>query len=424
MPAGNLNSPPYSTARPSDALFDRPVPIRSDGRRFQLYEYVFYALIVYPMWSGFLGISVGSVLGAMRVALAMLCILRVRSQIFSIQATVLIPLLSAVSFVSVQLFVHSESLMDPGIRSMLIWGVDLIIVKSLCTRPGFLRRASTILFISGLMLLPFMSFRGGRAELDHYAGVALTNSNDLALWFGFCALAFTIRGFETPRGFRRWISWTAAILSAVVLALTVSRGPLIALVVCIIIVLRKQLKRGFLPILLVAALAVAAMASGVLDGAIQKYAERGTEDTGRFVVWPRVLARMWESPAAGVGVSRLFTPLDNGFMIPPHNGFLFIGLASGAVPLLFFCLYWLIGLRGAVEGSSPLNPDSAYLLPLFVYAFMALFEDDGAFLATWSIISVCACLPHSGFRHRREIRSGSKKQLKDGKEFEFVVSQL
>jgi len=418
-----MSNLPYSTARPADALFYRPVPIRSDGRRFQLYEYVFYALIVYSMWGQFLGISLGSLAGAMRVALAMLCILRVRSQIFSIQAAVLIPLLCAVSFVSIQLFVHSESLMSDQVRSIVIWGMDLIIVKSLCTRPGFLRRASTALFISSLMLLPFMVFRDGRAELDHHAGVAMANGNDLALWFGFCALALTIEGFETPRGFRRWISWTAAILSAVVLALTVSRGPLIALAVCIIIVLRKQLKRGFLPILLVAALAVATIASGVLDGAFQLYAQRGTEETGRFVIWPRVLARILESPVAGVGVSRISTPLGN-HPIPPHNGFLFIALASGAVPLFFFSLYWLIGLRGALEGSSPLNPDSAYLLPLWVYAFMSLFEGDAVFMTTWSIISVCACLPHSGFRHRHASRSGSKRQLKDGEEFEFVVSRL
>jgi len=102
-----------------------------------------------------------------------------------------------------------------------------------------------------------------------------------------------------------------------------------------------------------------------------------------------------------------------------HNGFLFIGLTSGAVPLFFFCLYWLIGLRGALKGSSPLNPDSAYLLPLWVYAFMSLFEGDGTFLMPWSIISVCACLPHSGFRHRRETRSGSKRQLKDGEELRW-----
>src|SRR5215468_11384797 len=144
---------PYSTARPADALFYRPVPIRSDGRRFQLYEYAFYALTVYSMWGELMGVSLGSLAGAMRVALAMVCILRVRSQIFSIQAAVLIPLLCAVSFVSIQLFVHSESLMSDQVRSIVIWGMDLIIVKSLCTRPGFLRRASTALFISSLMLL-------------------------------------------------------------------------------------------------------------------------------------------------------------------------------------------------------------------------------------------------------------------------------
>jgi O-antigen ligase len=244
--------------------------------------------------------------------------------------------------------------------------------------------------------------------------VAIANGNDLAEWFGFCALALTIQGFEARSGFRKWISWTAAILSAFVVALTVSRGPLVVLAICLIIVFRKQARRSFLPILAVIALLVVVMASGVLNQVITQYTDRGTVETGRFTVWPRVVERIWASPGAGVGVSHLLT--DSGFriadgrikMIPPHNAFLFIALASGVVPLFFFCLYWLIGLRGALKGSSPLNPNSAYLLPLWVYVFMSLFELDAAFEQPWAIVVMCACLPYSGFRFRREIRAGGK----------------
>jgi O-antigen ligase len=415
---------PYSTARPADALFYQPVPIRSDGRRFQLYEYVYYVLIVYSLFGATLSLSIGMLGAAMHVGLAMLCVLRVRSRIFSMHAAVFIPLLCVVSFVSVQLFVHSESLADELIRPLVIWAMDLIIVKSLCTRPGFIRRASTAVFIIGLMLLAFMNFSpDGRAELNHRAQLGLSNANDLAAWFGFCALAFTIRGFEAARGFRKWISWTAAFSSVLVLALTVSRGPLVALAVCVIIVFRKHLNRSLLPILAVTTLAAAAMAFGVFDHVIEQYAERGMEETGRFVIWPQALARIWKSPVVGVGVSRILTPYS-ARMVLPHNGFLFIMLASGAVPLFFFCLYWLISLRGALKGSSQLNLDSAYLLPLWLYAFMSLFEIDQVFMTAWSIISVSVCLPHSGFRHRREIQSGNKRQLKDGGKCEFVASRL
>jgi hypothetical protein len=413
--AGKMMNLSYSTARPPKAVFYQSAPIRSSDRRFQLYEYAFYFLIVYQMIGAAFGLSVGLLGGAAHVALAILCLLRVRSQIFSIQAAVCIPLLCVVSYVSIQLFVHNESLTDDLIRSLVIWVMDLIIVKSLSTRPGFLRRACTALFISAVMLLPYLHLGlDGRAELDHTAGVAIANGNDLAAWFGFCTLALTIQGFEAPSKFRMWISWTAALLSAFVVALTVSRGPFVALAICLTIVFRKQARRSFLPILAVISLLVVAMASGVFNHVITQYTDRGMEETGRFVVWPRVFARIWASPGAGVGVSHLLTASDSMFsdgrikMIPPHNAFLFIALASGVVPLFFFCLYWLMGLRGALKGSSPLNPNSAYLLPFFVYAFMSLFELDSTFTQPWSIIVMCACLPYSGFRYRREIRAGER----------------
>jgi O-antigen ligase len=433
--AGKMMNLPYPTARPPNAVFYQSVPIRSHDPRFQFYEYVFYFLIFYQMMGTAFGLSIGSLGGAMHVALATLCLLRVRSQIFSTHAAVFIPLLCVVSIVSIQLSVHNESLTNGSIRQLIMWVVDLTIVKSLSTRPGFLRRASTALFIFGVMLLPYMNLNidNGRAQLDHNAGVALANGNDLAEWFGFCALAHTIQGYEAPGGLRRWISWMAAISSAFVVALTVSRGPLLALAICLIIVFRKQLNRSFLQILaivalVVVALVVVAMASGVFNHVITQYTERGMEDTGRFLIWPRIFERIRASPGVGVGVSNTLTPFGTTRagttkMIGPHNGFLSIALGSGVVPLFFFCLYWLIGLRGALKGSSPLNPNSAYLLPLWAYVFVSLFELDGTFMEPWSIITMCACLPYSGFRYRREIRSDSRTPMKDGRKYEFVVSR-
>jgi O-antigen ligase len=234
----------------------------------------------------------------------------------------------------------------------------------------------------------------------------LANPNDLGAWFGFCALVFSIRGLESRQPLGRWVSWGVALFCLFVLGLTVSRGPLIALAVALAFVFRKQLRRSLIPIVGLIILAGLAFVFGFFDRPIEQYMQRGMQETGRFLVWPRIIDRVIDAPLTGVGVSNIITPIPHGERTP-HNGILFVALGAGLVPLVFFLGYWAAGLRGALRGARAGGREAVYLLPIFVYAFLEMLILNMSFAVAWAVFSVCMCLHHlvgesgaSGARNR------------------------
>src|SRR5262249_40683742 len=192
-------------------------------------------------------------------------------------------------------------------------------------------------------------------------------------WFGFCALYFMIRGMETRRMYVRIVTWALGCGSLYVVALTVSRGTLLAVGLAALVALRRFLKRGLLPILLFVLSIWVIYQSGLFDRAGTSYAERAGEETGRFLVWPLAFERFLGSPLVGAGASNAATYVpERGKEITPHNSFLFIALASGTVPFLFFVAY--IALSALGFGSSLLGglPQTPFLLPLSLFTFVTI----------------------------------------------------
>src|SRR5262249_40460168 len=148
-------------------------------------------------------------------------------------------------------------------------------------------------------------------------------------------------------------SWLAAIGCLYIVGLTVSRGTLSAIAVASIIALRRLLKNGFLPLLILCILIWVLAESGMFAQMTSFYGSRANEETGRFLVWPLVIARFLDSPLIGVGVSNsgTFVPLKM-HEITPHNALLFVALTSGIVPLVFFVLYWWRAARGALRAQA------------------------------------------------------------------------
>ena len=68
-----------------------------------------------------------------------------------------------------------------------------------------------------------------------------------------------------------------------------------------IIALHRILKRGFVPLLIFAILGSGFFISGMFNDAIGHYDQRGTEESGRLLVWPLAIERFLESPLIGVG---------------------------------------------------------------------------------------------------------------------------
>ena len=190
-----------------------------------------------------------------------------------------------------------------------------------------------------------------------------------------------------------WLSWLIAVFSLFIVGLTVSRGTLIAFAIAFVVAFRKQLRRGFVPILLLVSIASVAFGVGMFDQAILHYTERGAEDTGRLTAWPFVIQRFFGSPLQGVGLANQVTEIpEHPLPITPHNGVLFIALVSGAVPLFFFLAYWVKGLRGALRAWAARTPESAYLLPLFIYSLLIDQSNNQATLEIWSVVTMCLCL--------------------------------
>jgi O-antigen ligase len=353
------------------------------------FEYAYYAAVSYGYLGTAYGLSISMLTAGMIALLGGLCILRLRAQAI---VALRFPILFAVSFIFIQIAVHGESFMQSYVRAMVIYMLTAIIIVALSNRPGFIPRFAAIMFLIGLMALPFMDFsKGGRAAVDEQVGV-LQNPNGLAEFFGFIAVAFTIRGLESRRSLACWLHIAITIFSLFILGLTVTRSVIIAYCLALIIVFRRQLRRSFIPILILVALGGGAFASGLFDSIIGSYSERAMEDTGRTFLWASASALFVESPMAGIGVSKSYIELPLSKKSEgPHNGFLFVALSSGVIPLLLFAAYWLMGLRGALKTSSQ-NPMQPYLLPLWAYAFFQGQFNSEAFFQPWSIFSVCICL--------------------------------
>ena len=361
--------------------------------RLQLVEYAFYFNIFYATVGEAVGITVNFVGLAMRILLAAVCILRLGSNIVPICRPLFGVFFLTAWCLSIQTLVHNEPMSDPFLRAFVPWIVGLVVTKSLMTRPGFLRRASIAMFAMGASLVPFLKINTTleRARIDLAGG--LGHPNAIAAWFGFCAVAFTVRGFEERQTVTRWTSRGIALFCLFIVSLTVGRAALVAYSIAAAIALRKQLKRSFLPVLALGVIGFVGLASGLFDYGITRYAERATVESGRFLVWPLVVKRIIASPIVGVPTDDIATEVPNlSDPVSPHSGLLFVALCGGVVALGFFLVHWARCFQASIRPSSPNSLDAPYLLPLLIFSFLIVLQGNAEFMEPWCQLIVCACL--------------------------------
>lgn len=383
-----------SHTQPGKAI---PIPRHGSGAPPRFVEYGYYCSILYSILAPALGISVGFLGAGILTVLAALCVLYIGPRVMTFYSRIFFPLGCALSLIILQILFHNESLLSDHIRPFITWMLALIVVQSLSLRQGFLQRFGFAVFLIGLMLLPYLRMDyTGTAEYQRAGlqeGVGLANPNDLATWFGFCALYFAIVGMEMRRVTMRIASWLTAVGCLYVVGLTVSRGTLLAFAIGSIVAFRRLLKRGFLPLLLLFALSWVLYESGIFDRMTASYNARATEESGRLLVWPLVIERFLQSPFIGVGVSDLYTYVpDKNRAITPHNGFLYIALASGIVPLMFLMCYWWRAARGAFRTQGVQTAEAPFCLPLLLYAFLITMEGNLPFMKPWAIAALAMAI--------------------------------
>ena len=357
----------------------------------RILEYGYYFSVFYSIMGATLGLSVGFIGAGFLAALAVTCLLFHGAQAVTVYRPIFAALLCGTLFVALQVLVHDEPLLGEYIRPFVTWLLALLVAQSLCLRPGFFQRFAFVVFGIGLMLLPYLRSNMGdpsRAGLDQSVG-GLSNPNDLGAWFGFCCVYFIVAGIEAKLLIIRAGMWVAAVGCLYMLGLTVSRGPLFGVAIAAIVATRHLLRRGFVPALVLVMLAFIIYNLGLFDQITTRYETRGTEETGRFLVWPVVIDRFLDAPLVGVGVSRVATYIPTkGREITPHNGFLFIALASGLLPALCFVAYWWQAIRGVLTAPSTVSTETPSLPVFVVYAFIIALMLNTPFTFSWTIVTL------------------------------------
>jgi len=355
-------------------------------------EFGYYFVIFYTIFGARLGLiltgGIGS--GFLLIPVLSLCFIALGASVITVVRTVWIPIACGVSYLFIQLAVHGEPLYAPYVYQFGPWLISLVIVQALAMhRPNFLHRFAWFTLLMGLAMLPFMSFGQTRAyeRIGLAEDLGYANPNAMAGWFGFCALYLTIRGYIEARPVYRVGAWLMAVISLYIVTLTVSRAALLAVAGSLGIMSRRLLKVGLMPVVLLAGLLIGLTEVGIFDQAIRSYGIRGAEETGRFLVWPLLVERFWDSPFVGNGASSAGAVLPTGKFVTPHNSFLLFAVASGIVPLFLFCGYCWQSAMLAVRANQG-DRDSMFYLPLVVYTVLITSAGNMDFMTPWAVVSL------------------------------------
>jgi hypothetical protein len=367
VPAAALTCPPRAAARGATAP---PAWL----------EFVFYVQVFYSVMGPALGLSFGSLGILMLGIVGGGCVLAMGRYSIAIMRSVVLPVACGLSSVAIQILVHGSSLNNGYVREWIPWMAGIVVLQHLALRRGFLHRACIVMFLIGASTLPFIESFGTEHRMGLAATITIANPNDFGAWFGFCCVYFAILGFEARRQWVRAVAWSLAVACLLILGLSVSRAPLVAAAISIVFAMRRVLKTGVLPLLFLGAAGWVTFALGLFNQSAELYAERGLEESGRLLVWPLAIERFLGSPLAGVGAGNIATYVpEAGSYLTPHNGLIFIALASGIVPLLLF-IGWCMQLVVSTYRASPaLDADSPFHRALLLYAFLIIMNLNSAF---------------------------------------------
>lgn len=171
------------------------------------------------------------------------------------------------------------------------------------------------------------------------------------------------------------------------MAISVSRAPLVACILACLVGLRSVLKRAFVPAFSLGLLICVVIISGVFDEEIGYYSSRGTEETGREVIWQAALDRFYDAPWIGNGLGDIRVRRGAGRFINPHNGLLHIAVGVGVFPLICFVGYLMKAVIGAFHRMGRIDEGEAILLPpLVVFALIEIMVLDYTFMFPWAVV--------------------------------------
>jgi O-antigen ligase len=229
----------------------------------------------------------------------------------------------------------------------------------------------------------------------------------------------TIKGYAETRLSYRLTSWLLAAVCLYSAALTVSRGPIIAVVASLLAASKQFLKAGLLPILLLAGMLLGLLELGIFDQAIRAYSLRAGEETGRLQVWPILIEKFVDSPYTGVGASHAGAWVNSETFRTPHNGFLLFAVASGIVPLGLFAAYCFRSGMAALRAKAE-DPNTLFYLPLVVYTVLITCTGNLDFMSPWAVVSLAMPLAAQYAREKDKIAKETYMQPLESEEISKI----
>ncbi len=404
----SLIRPAMTSVEANAPLWLRRNPLRPVSQAALLapprsFEYAYYVLVLYGAYGAVLGFHIRFFVPALLALLALMCLVYLGPKSLTALAPIAFPLACGVSFLTIQLAWHGESLLPRGdasepagqLRFHAAWLMGLVVIQTLSMSPGFLHRFTLVSFVSGVGLLQYMKLHQYTDTIVRLGleGVGRDNPNHLGMWGGFCAVYFFVLGIETPRTWVRVTSWLIGVGCLYIVALTVSRGPLFAAMIAVTIAFRRLLKRGFVPMLLLLLIVWGFYASGIFDRVTSFYLSRGLEESGRGLTLPLAIESILRAPLTGSGMNSLLLYIPGApKLVTPHNGIFHLAIAGGVIPALLFVAYWWRAALGVLRAHINRLPDAPFLLPLLVFAFLEMMIIDYAFMSDWHMVVLGAAV--------------------------------
>lgn len=401
--------------RPQDRQLNRLVnlPVRIPSSKV---EYVYCLAMLYGFTKDFFG-GPGLLGSVLMLGIAAFCLVQLHACARTVYAPIALLIGCVITFLMVQVAIHDVSILNESLRPFIFWLIQLIIVQSLCLRPGFSLRYPLVLFFMAVPILPFIEFGPEReiargfinrdVEYNFLAGGALGE------FFGFFTVYFAILGLQAKRSAYRIGAWLLAVGCLFVVAVTVSRSPLLGVALAITVGFRRLLKRGFIPALVLIILVGIVYETGVFEQAATNYQERAMEETGRGLLWPAAIERIFSSPLVtlfGVGEPNVYLDaMGPRRSVPPHNAFLHFALSSGVVPFAFFLAFWIQAAWRSVHAKG--QESDAFRIPFLLYTFVLVNFSDGIQWTPWALIALSVAVGSAvvhGKQRLVAIRVGNK----------------
>lgn len=362
-------------------------------------EYTWYVSLIYAYLGQVWGVVIPAVGGVLLAVLAVGCFLSVSEQALRVYKPVAWALCTGILVMVIDLLFHkqTEGALREGIL-FVTWLEMLIVVQSLSLRPRFLQRFALVALAIGVACVPYINVRDvGKGVARAWAvGTGLSNGNALGTWFGFCTVYFVFWGFQAQRSILRSASWAVAAFCLFIVTLSVSRGPLIGIILACIVGFHSALKRSFVPLLMLVLMMSLIYISGVFDEQIDYYISRGAEESGREKLFVSALERILDSPWIGVGLGETRIPKAGGRWHNPHNSFLYIVLAAGILPLICFLRYLVRVGIGALRIMRRVHVGEAAILPpLIAFALFQMMLGHYTFMSPWTVV-VCGLAAGAG----------------------------